>query len=126
MKNAWIVLPAILCALAATPAPARPGPVAPSHETHRATHPASAAPSTGTWSAPCGREPVAPVVDTSTVDRFNAAVDHVTLYEKAARSYSACISKAATVQQTAVSNDAKTRIDAIQAVSSGVQKRIAA
>ncbi|WP_419729169.1 hypothetical protein [Lichenicola sp.] len=81
---------------------------------------------TSNWSpAGCGREPAAPSVDTATVDRYNASVDHVTAYEKEARAYNACVSKAAVAEQTAISNEARTRIDAIQSVSSSVQKRIA-
>lgn len=80
----------------------------------------------GGWSAPqCGREPVAPQIDTSTVQRYNASVDQVTAYDQAARSYNACVSRQATAEQTTISNDARARIDAIQAGSSGVQKRIA-
>jgi hypothetical protein len=81
----------------------------------------------GSWSpGNCGREPAAPVVDTSTIERYNASVDQVTAYEKAARSYNACVSKEATAEQTSISNNARSRIDSIQSVSAGVQKRIAA
>ncbi len=106
------MLPALMCSLAVC----------------RATVPAMAAvaPGGGWSAAQCGREPAAPAVDTTTIDRYNASVDRVTAYERAARSYNACVSKAATTEQTAISNEARTRIDAIQAVSSGVQKRIAA
>ena len=120
MDKVWIVLPALLCGLASTSAGAQRATVAP-HREPRATAPAATA-----WSpSQCGREPAAPAVDTSTVDRYNASVDRVTIYEKLARSYNACVSKSASAQQTAISNDARTRIDAIQAVSGGVQKRIA-
>lgn len=131
MTRAWIVLPMLLCGLAGTGATARAATEAGRHASHRAAPPAraadapSAAPSSG-WSAPCGREPAAPVVDTKTVERYNASVDQVTLYEKAARAYNACVAKAATAEQTAISDQARSRIDAIQAVSGGVQKRIAA
>ena len=93
-----------------------------------ATAPARAAsgPGAGWSAAQCGREPAAPTVDTTTIDRYNASVDRVTAYERAARSYNGCVSKAATAEQTAISNDARVRIDAVQGVSSGVQKRIAA
>lgn len=123
-----IVLSSMMCGLAgvgatiAVAAPAR-------HDTHAArpivAPVAAAAPAAGWSAAQCGREPVAPAVDTSTVDRYNASVDHVTTYEKTARAFNACVSKAATTQQTAISNDARAQIDAIQSVSSGVQKRIA-
>ncbi len=112
MGRIRIVLPAMMCGLVAC----------------GATAPALAAPGPGAgWSATqCGREPAAPSVDTTTVDRYNASVDRVTAYERAARSYNGCVSKAATTEQTAISNDARVRIDAIQGVSGGVQKRIAA
>lgn len=112
MGRIRLVLPAMMCGLAAC----------------GATVPAIAAggPGTGWSAAQCGREPAAPVVDTTTVDRYNSSVDRVTAYERAARSYNACVSRAATTEQTAISNDARLRIDAIQAVSGGVQKRIAA
>ncbi len=112
MGRIRIVLPAIMCGLAACGAtlPAR----------------AAAGPGAGWNAAQCGREPAAPMVDTTTVDRYNASVDRVAAYERAARSYDACVSKAATAEQAAISNDARLRIDAIQAVSGGVQKRIAA
>ena len=112
MGRIRIGLPAMMCGLAA----------------YGATLPARAAtgPGTGWNAAQCGREPAAPTVDATTVDRYNASVDRVTAYERAARSYNACVSRAATTEQTAISNEARLRIDAIQAVSSGVQKRIAA
>ena len=104
-----MALPAMMCGLAAC----------------GATVPAMAAAGSGTgWSAAqCGREPAAPAIDTATVDRYNASVDRVAAYEPAARSYDACVSKAA---HTAISNDARARIDATQAVSAGVRQRLAA
>ena len=132
MNKAWIVLPAIVCGVVASGATAPRASAAPHHDARAAVHrPAAASPATpvaegAAWNpSQCGREPVAPGVDTSTVDRYNASVDRVTLYEKAARTFNACVSKAATIQQTAISNEARTRIDAIQTVSGGVQKRIA-
>jgi hypothetical protein len=133
MNKAWIVLPAIVCGLVASGATAPRAGAAPHHDAHAAAHaarpaasPAIPAAEGAAWNpSQCGREPVAPGVDTSTVDRYNASVDRVTLYEKAARTFNACVSKAATIQQTAISNEARTRIDAIQTVSGGVQKRIA-
>ncbi len=104
MRKAWIVLPALVWGVAIPGATVR----------------------AAAWSAPqCGREPAAPAVDTSTVDRYNASVDRVTIYERQARAYNACVSKTASAQQTAISNDARARIDAIQAVRGDVQKRIA-
>ncbi len=93
-----------------------------------ATVPATAAagPGSGWTAGQCGREPAAPAVDTATVDRYNASVDRVAAYGRAARSFDACVSRAAATEQTAISNEARTRIDAIQATSSAVQKRIAA
>ena len=87
---------------------------------------AAAAPGAGWSAAQCGREPAAPAVDTTTIDRYNASIDRVAAYERAARSYNACVARTATAEQTAISNEARARIDAIQAVSAGVQKRIAA
>ncbi len=87
---------------------------------------AAAAVGAGWGAAQCGREPAAPAVDTTTIDRYNASIDRVAAYERAARSYNACVARTATTEQTAISNEARTRIDAIQAVSAGVQKRIAA
>ena len=127
MIKACIVPLAMSCILGAAGAEAQTHP----RPAHHAAGPAHAAvpaptPAAAGWTpAGCGREPVAPTVDTSTIDRYNASVDHVTAYEKAARTYNTCVSKAATLEQTAISNDARTRIDAIQAVSGGVQKRIA-
>ncbi len=109
MRKAWIVLPALVWGVAVPGATAR-----------------AASSSGAAWSAPqCGREPAAPGVDTSTVDRYNASVDRVTIYERQARAFNACVSKSASAQQTAISNDARARIDAIQAVRGDVQKRIA-
>lgn len=127
MIKACTVLPMLGCILVASlpgqgVADAQTRPMAIHHSQAAALVPVSA---TAWTPAGCGREPPAPAVDTSTIDRYNASVDHVTVYEKAARSYNACVSKAAVAEQTAISNDARTRIDAIQAVSSGVQKRIA-
>jgi hypothetical protein len=128
-----IVSVAIMCGLGIAGATVRAGAAPGHHAAHaaaRPAHPAAAAkeatPASGWNAAQCGREPVAPTVDTTTVDRYNASVDRVTTYERAARSYNACVSKAATTEQTAISNDARLRIDAIQQVSGGVQKRIAA
>ncbi len=112
MGRVRIVLPAMMCGLVVC------------HAMLPAT--AAATPGSGWTAASCGREPAAPVVDTTTIDRYNASVDRVAAYERMARSYNACVSKAATTEQTAISNEARTRIDAIQSVSGGVQKRIAA
>ncbi|NHN89331.1 hypothetical protein [Acetobacter conturbans] len=78
------------------------------------------------WAASgCGAEPSAPSLDVSTVDHYNASVDKVASYEKAARAYNGCVSKEATHQQTAISTEAKAKMDHIQEGSSTVQKRIA-
>jgi len=87
--------------------------------------PASAARAAGWSAASCGREPAAPDVDTTSVERYNASVDRVTAYEKDARSYNACVSREAVAQQTAISREAKERIDTVQAGASAVQKHIA-
>ncbi len=101
------------------------------HSGHAAAHaaPSRAAPSAaaGGWSpASCGREPAPPTVETSTIARYNASIDAVTAYDQAARTYNSCVSRSATAEQTAISAQAKQRIDAIQSVSESVQKRIAA
>ena len=81
----------------------------------------------GLWTASgCGAEPSAPTLDVSSVDRYNASVDKAASYEKAARTYNACVAKEATRQQTVISNEAKTKMEHIQEGSSAVQKRIAA
>lgn len=133
MTKARIALAAMICAIGPAAALGRTEAATAQHVAHHASksvHPvasATAGPGAGGWSpGNCGREPAAPVVDTSTIDRYNASVDQVTSYEKAARSYNACVSKEATAEQTAISNAARSRIDSIQAVSAGVQRRIAA
>jgi len=80
----------------------------------------------GGWSAPnCGREPSPPVVESGSVDRYNASIDRVSAYDKAARSFSACVTKQAVAEQTAISNEARVRMAAINGVATSVQKRIA-
>ncbi len=106
MNKAWVVLAAILCGLGGSAASAAAG--------------AAAWPPTQ-----CGREPAAPQVDDSTVERYNASVDRVTLYEHQARTFDACVARAASTAQAAISDDARQRIDAIQAVNIGLQRRIA-
>ncbi len=106
------MLPALMCCLALCRVPMPQS--------------ATAASGAGWSAAQCGREPAAPAVDTTTIDRYNASIDRVAAYERAARGYNACVARAATTEQTAISNEARTRIDAIQAVSAGLQKRIAA
>ncbi|MBV1836480.1 hypothetical protein [Acetobacter estunensis] len=81
----------------------------------------------GVWSAQgCGSEPSMPSLDVSSVERYNASIDKATTYEKAARTYNACVSREATKQQTAISNEAKVKMGHIQEGSSAVQKRIGA
>ena len=107
MNKVLLLLPAILCGVSGVAA--------------------SAAPNVATWPpTQCGREPVAPQVDDTTVERYNSSVDRVTLYERQARAFNTCVAKAANVEQTAISDDARNRIDAIQSVSIGLQRRIAA
>ena len=87
-------------------------------------HPANAA--QAGWSAPnCGREPAPPVVDSGSVDRYNASIDRVGAYDKAARAYSGCVSREAVAEQSAISNDARVRMAAINGAATAVQKRIA-
>lgn len=94
---------------------------------YRAPTAARVAPAATGWTtSACGREPIAPTVDTATVQRYNASIDQVTAYDRSARIYNDCVSRAAVAEQTEISNQAKVRIDAIQQVSAGVQRRIAA
>ena len=86
--------------------------------------PAQAAEKMWTASA-CGAEPVAPSVEVSSVDKYNASVDKVSAYEKAARTYNSCVAKAAVKEETAISNEAREKIAHIHEGSSTVQKRIA-
>lgn len=80
----------------------------------------------GAWGAPvCGAEPAAPSVDVSSVERYNASVDKVTAYEKAARTYNTCVARAANKEETAISAEAREKIAHIHEGSSAVQKRIA-
>ena len=74
----------------------------------------------------CGSEPVAPAVDVSTVERYNASVDKVTAYQKEARAYNSCVVRSAMHEETAISEDAKERIAFVHDSSTAVQKRIAA
>ncbi|WP_026396428.1 hypothetical protein [Acetobacter nitrogenifigens] len=79
------------------------------------------------WTASgCGSEPSAPSVDGSSVDRYNASIDRVSAYEKAARTYNSCVSKQANHDETVVSNEARDKIAHIHEGSVAVQKRIAA
>jgi hypothetical protein len=78
------------------------------------------------WSAPgCGHEPDPPVVEAGSVERYNASIDKVGAYEKAARAYSACVSRQAVAEQSAISNDARSRMGVINGAATQVQKRIA-
>lgn len=74
----------------------------------------------------CGREPTAPTLDVSSVEAYNAGVDKVAAYEKAARAYNSCVSKEAAREETAISNEAKAKMAPYQEGSAAVQKRIAA
>ena len=78
------------------------------------------------WSAPnCGHEPAPPVVESGSVDRYNASIDRVSAYDKAARAYSECVSRQAVAEQSAISNDARARMAVINNAANAVQKRIA-
>ncbi|WP_428394118.1 hypothetical protein [Lichenicoccus sp.] len=59
------------------------------------------------------------------MDHYNASIDRVGAYDTAARAYSACVTREALVEQTAISKQARIRMDAINAVAASVQKRIA-
>lgn len=79
------------------------------------------------WSAPnCGHEPGPPPVEAGSVERYNASIDKVSAYDKAARAYSGCVSRQAVSEQSAISNDARSRMAAINNAATAVQKRIAA
>ncbi len=88
--------------------------------------PAGPACSAQGWSpSGCGREPAPPVVSSASVDRYNASIDRVGAYDDAARAYSACVSRQALAEQNAISNEARSRMSAVNAVALTVQKRIA-
>ncbi len=77
------------------------------------------------WSAAgCGVEPSPPAVQGGSVERYNASIDRVGAYDNAARAFSACVGKASLAEQTAISNDARQRMNAVNAVALGVQRRI--
>lgn len=78
------------------------------------------------WGAPnCGHEPGPPAVEAGSVDRYNASIDRVSAYDKAARAYSACVSRQAIADQSAISNDARNRMAVINGAATAVQRRIA-
>ncbi|ACI52833.1 conserved hypothetical protein [Gluconacetobacter diazotrophicus PA1 5] len=79
------------------------------------------------WSAPaaCGQEPRPPVVDYTTAAHYNASVDAVTAYEKAARLYNGCVASAAGREEGAISAEARARMDRVHQGSLVVQQRIA-
>lgn len=72
----------------------------------------------------CGSEPMPPSVDVSTVDKYNASVDAVTHYENTARDYNSCVSRKGVADETAISNDARKKMNFVHAGSSAVQQRI--
>ncbi|MBO1325939.1 hypothetical protein K2X14_13410 [Acetobacter sp. TBRC 12305] len=78
------------------------------------------------WSATgCGDEPTAPTLDVSTVQHYNASVDQVDAYEKAARTYNACVTRAALKDETAISDEARQKIAYVHDSSAAIQARIA-
>ncbi len=78
------------------------------------------------WTASgCGHEPAAPAVESGSVEKYNASIDRVSAYDKAARAYSACVNRQAGSEQTAISNDARARMAVINAGAASVQHRIA-
>jgi peroxiredoxin len=80
-----------------------------------------------TWTAAqCGAEPKVPTVSTANVSQYNASVDAVQAYDHAARIYNACVNQHAQQEETAISEDARTKIARIQSGSTAVQKRIGA
>ena len=72
----------------------------------------------------CGEEPKPPKIDVSTVQHYNMSVDKVSAYEKAARIYNECVSKAAMKEETKISNEARSKITYVHDGSAAVQKRI--
>ncbi|WP_428375528.1 hypothetical protein [Lichenicoccus sp.] len=86
--------------------------------------PSHAAPSGWTASG-CGHEPAPPMVESESVEKYNASIDRVGAYDRAARAYSACVNHQAGGEQTAISNDARARMAVINAGAASVQKRIA-
>lgn len=76
--------------------------------------------------AKCGSEPEAPMISTKDASSFNASVDKFQAYEKAARAYNICVSKAASAEETAISNEARAKIAKVHSQSTDIQQRIAA
>lgn len=78
------------------------------------------------WTASCGNEPKAPMVNVSNVTKYNASVEQFNNYNKAARVYYACIAKQAHAKQLAISQKAKSEMESIQKVSADTNARIVA
>ncbi|GBQ71421.1 hypothetical protein AA103196_2771 [Ameyamaea chiangmaiensis NBRC 103196] len=74
----------------------------------------------------CGAEPSAPRLDVSSVAAYNATVDKVTAYQKAARTYDTCATSAAAKEEAAISDDAKVRIGRVHDAAVASHGRIAA
>ena len=110
----WVLSAAVLCAAASCPAVLCVD--------LAATRAAAAA---GWSAANCGREPLAPAVDSGSVERYNASIDKVGAYDRAARAYSECVSRQAVAEQGAISNDARARMAVINNAAGAVQRRIA-
>ncbi|RBM05292.1 hypothetical protein [Novacetimonas cocois] len=72
----------------------------------------------------CGAAPVAPKVDATDVRHFNASVDRVNAYEKAARTYAACVSGASGKEQSAISAEATARMHRVHDGAARIQKQI--
>lgn len=86
---------------------------------------ARAQPAAGGWvPRGCGAAPVAPKVDSADVSRFNASVDRVNAYEKAARTYATCVSAASAKEQAAISADASARMHRVHDSATQVQKQV--
>ncbi|MCE2577390.1 hypothetical protein [Gluconacetobacter entanii] len=84
-----------------------------------------AQPAAGGWTPKgCGAAPVAPKVDSADVSRFNASVDRVNAYEKAARTYATCVAAASTKEQAAISADASARMHRVHESAAQVQKQV--
>ncbi|MCT6880715.1 MAG: hypothetical protein M3Z67_09595 [Commensalibacter sp.] len=76
------------------------------------------------WEPNCGGEPKAPAINVSSVENYNASVDRFKAYEKAARTYYACVVKQSNQKQAVISQKAKSEMEVYQKVSVEVHNRI--
>lgn len=76
------------------------------------------------WTTSCGSEPKVPSINVSNVSNYNASVDHLNNYNKAVRTYYACIVKQARAKQLAISQKAKSEMEAIQKTTTEINTHI--